>query len=149
MQNKYICIATHGSSQAKYWNNPNGWQEVIDYLVSKKLDVVVISKESVDFKNIIDETGDIPIERRIKRLQEAEFFMGISSGLSWLAWTCKIPVIMISGHSAPGYEFNYNNRRIFNNNLCNRCWHTHDFDKGNWNWCPLKENTDETINAIS
>ena len=32
IENKYFCIANHSTAQAKYWNNPNGWQEVVDYL---------------------------------------------------------------------------------------------------------------------
>jgi hypothetical protein len=33
---KKVSIATHSTSQCKYWNNPNGWQEVVDYLREKK-----------------------------------------------------------------------------------------------------------------
>jgi len=29
---KYVCIAIHSTAQCKYWNNPEGWQKVVDYL---------------------------------------------------------------------------------------------------------------------
>ena len=28
----YVCIAAQATSQAKYWNNPRGWIETVDYL---------------------------------------------------------------------------------------------------------------------
>ena len=31
-QQKQITIAIHGTAQPKYWNNPFGWQEVVDWL---------------------------------------------------------------------------------------------------------------------
>ena len=35
---------------------------------------------------IIDKSGDLPIEDRIGDLKYAELFIGVSSGLSWLAF---------------------------------------------------------------
>ena len=32
IKEKYVCIAAQSSSQAKYWNNPFGWMEVIKFL---------------------------------------------------------------------------------------------------------------------
>ena len=37
--------------------------------------------------------------------QAREFFVGLSSGLSWLAWAAGIPVVMISGFTHPTTEF--------------------------------------------
>ena len=34
---KRVCIAIHSTAQAKYWNNPNGWQDVVDFLKNKGL----------------------------------------------------------------------------------------------------------------
>jgi len=136
----YVCIAEHGSAQSKYWNNPNGWQEVVDYLVSIGYDVDVISKEPTTLKNVINSTGDKPIENRILTLKYASAFIGISSGLSWLAWAIGTPVIMISGHTDVWYEFECY-RISPPKNICHGCWHDYDFDKGNWNWCPVNEHT--------
>ena len=138
----YVCIAEHGSSQAKYWNNDCGWQKVVDYINSRGYNVRVISKEQTQLKNVINETGDKPIEQRIDVLKRAEAFIGISSGLSWLAWACNTPVIMISGHTDEWYEFDCH-RISPPKNICHGCWHDYDFDKGNWNWCPIYEHTDK------
>lgn len=139
---KYVCIAEHGSAQAKYWNNPNGWQEVVNYLISIGYDVRVISKEPTSLKNVIDSTGNLPIEKRIAELKGAEAFIGISSGLSWLAWAAGTQVIMISGHTDEWYEFQCH-RISPPKEFCHGCWHDFDFDKGNWNWCPIHEYTDK------
>lgn len=38
-------------------------------------------------------------------LHHASFFIGLSSGLSWLAWATHIPVVLISGFTLPVSEF--------------------------------------------
>jgi ADP-heptose:LPS heptosyltransferase len=38
-------------------------------------------------------------------LQHCEFFIGVSSGLSWLAWACGKKVVMISGITKKENEF--------------------------------------------
>ena len=43
---KKVGIGLHSTCQAKYWNNPTGWQDVVDYLKSKGYDVVLYSREN-------------------------------------------------------------------------------------------------------
>ncbi len=38
-----------------------------------------------------DETGDRSLNERARWLKHAEFFIGLSSGLSWLAWGGALP----------------------------------------------------------
>ena len=52
-----------------------------------------------------DYTGDRPLEERLDLISRAEFFMGLPSGLSWLAWGAGVPVVMIVGFTMPGTEF--------------------------------------------
>ena len=52
-------------------------------------------------------TGDIPLEERVDLLYHADFFIGLSSGLSWLAWAVGKPVVMISGFTLPINEFDH------------------------------------------
>ena len=143
---KYVCIATQSTSQAKYWNNKQGWESVINYLNSKGYDVWCIDKHSsfgngsvMNFipKNAIDKTGDISLSERMSQIDGCEFFIGLGSGLSWLAWALNKPVVLISGFSNPTSEFN-TPFRVFNSNVCNSCWNdlSVTFDSSNWNWCP-------------
>jgi ADP-heptose:LPS heptosyltransferase len=38
-------------------------------------------------------------------ISNSEFFIGLSSGLSWLAWTLNKEVIMISNFTEENHEF--------------------------------------------
>ena len=111
IEGKYVCIGIHSTSQAKYWNYQNGWQEIVDHLNSEGYKVVLITKESGTYMGnvppmgIIDKTAIYPLIDRINDLQHAEFYIGLGSGLSWLAWAVKTPVVLISGFSEPMTEF--------------------------------------------
>ena len=137
---KYVVIATESTAQCKLWNNPDGWQKVVDYLNGIGYKVVVVQKGTSGLKNVIERVGNKDLNVAINLINNAEFFIGISSGLSWMAWALKKKVIMISGFTMPWYEFNENCYRINNQHSCKGCWHEHIFDKGDWNWCPLKKN---------
>ena len=147
---KYVCIATQSTSQCKYWTS-EGWQQTVDYLKSLDYEVVCIDRHSqygngndINFipKNCIDKTGDIPLQDRIDDISNCEFFIGLSSGLSWLAWACHKPVVMISGFTKAFNEFN-TPYRVINESVCNGCWNNTQFkfDHGDWNWCPVNKNT--------
>ena len=142
----YVCIASQASNQPKYWNNPNGWYETVKYLKSIGYRVLCIDKEHCYglgyHRNMIpygaeDFTGDIPLTERVNMLYHADFFIGLGSGLSWLAWAVGKPVIMISGFSLPVTEF-YTPYRVINYNVCNGCWEddNYQFDHGDFEWCP-------------
>lgn len=137
---KYVCIATRSTADAKHWHRERGWQDIIDYLNYKGFDVAIIQKESHNFKNVIDLSGDqYSLIDRIHQLEKSEFFIGIGSGISWLAWACNIPVIMISGFSETFAEFEC--ERVINSNVCHGCWNdiNENFDK-TWEWCPRNKN---------
>lgn len=143
---KRVCIAIHSTAQAKYWNNPTGWQEVVDYLIKQGYEVRLLSKEENGYMGNFEPKGMVKqpsgsLESLIKVIQESEFFIGISSGLSWLAWASGIPVVLISGFTDDYLEPKQNVIRIINKNVCNSCWHNHKFDPGDWNWCPIHKNT--------
>jgi len=143
---KYVCIATQSTLQCKYWNNKNGWIEVVNYLNELGYDVVCIDRhENFGLSpnhmnniphNAINKTGDFSLHDRINDLYHCEFFIGLGSGLSWLAWACEKPVIMISGFSDPKSEFN-TPYRIHNKNVCNSCWNDPSLvlERENWLWC--------------
>jgi len=150
-QKPYVCIGVQSTAQYKYWNNETGWQEVVDYLTSIGYDVLCIDKNDHFGKDgivnsapsrVINKTGDFPLQERITDLLHCDFFIGLGSGLSWLAWAIGKPVVMISGFSAPESEFS-NPYRVFNPNVCNSCWNDvtitdhlwRDPIKG-WSYCP-------------
>ena len=76
-------------------------------------------------------------------MQESELFIGISSGLSWLAWGADVPVVLISGFTDIYTEPLIGVNRLINKDVCNSCWSNYDFDPGDWNWCPVHKGTDK------
>ena len=144
---KRVGIGFHSTAQTKYWNNPTGWQEVTDFLISKGYEVVIASKEEDGYMGNFYPKGAtrIPegnIENLIDELNLCEFFIGISSGLSWLAWAINIPVVIISGFTDENLEPSDNVVRIIEKSVCNGCWSRHKFNPGDWNWCPDHKETD-------
>lgn len=142
-QKKYVTIAPHSTAQIKYWNNPTGWQETIDYLISKGYDVVNTSREGSDLKGVIN-LNDYSFDNILNTIYYSDFFIGLSSGISWLAWSLKKTVIMIANFTDEDHEFQENCVRIVNKSVCNGCWikKEHIFDKGDWNWCPIHNGTE-------
>jgi autotransporter strand-loop-strand O-heptosyltransferase len=147
----YVCIAAQSTTQAKYWNNPNGWREVVAFLKQAGYRVVCIDQKPVHGGGLLwnhipygaeDETGDRPLSERARWLKHAEFFVGLSSGIAWLAWAVGTPVVMISGFTHPTNEF-VTPYRVINYNTCNSCWNDvrHRFDHKDFLWCPRHANT--------
>jgi autotransporter strand-loop-strand O-heptosyltransferase len=94
IQDKYVVISTHSTAGLKYWTK-EGWQDVINYLSQSGYKVFEISKEDSDFDNILPFV-DKSLENTMNFIHHSEFFMGLSSGLSWLSWAMKKKVFMIN-----------------------------------------------------
>lgn len=140
----YVCIATAATAECKHWLYEDGWQTVIDRLNDMGYSVVLIQKEAAGFRNVIDRTGDLDIRGRIADLQHCELFIGLGSGLSWLAWALDKPVVLIAGFSEPYTEFVEDCYRVMNTGVCTGCWNdpAHVFDRGDWYWCPRHAGTE-------
>lgn len=148
---KYVTIATQSTAQCKYWNNEGGWEKLVLYLNSKGYDVWCIDrfsafgdgKQNINLipKGAIDKTGDFSLEVRMSQIHNSKFFIGLGSGLSWLAWALNKPTVLISGFSKAFAEFE-TPYRIINESVCNGCWNdtSFKFDKNNWMWCPKNKN---------
>lgn len=136
----YVTIATNSTAGCKFWTR-EGWQEVINYLHSQGYLVINTSKESNPFDNC-QPLVDTSLTRAISAIYNSKFFIGLSSGLSWLAWALETPVIMISNFTEEGHEFSCH--RVTNTNVCHGCWNDpkYKFDRGNWTWCPINEGTE-------
>ena len=150
---KYAVIAPHASAHAKYWNYSGGWQQIIDYLNDNGYRVVMLTQEPLgdnwhDSKlggrltGVIDKTGDIDIKERMIDIRDADLFIGVGSGLSWLAWALNTPTIMISGFSYPYTEFQ-DCERVYpkDSSVCRGCFNRRWLDPGDWEWCPDHKNT--------
>jgi autotransporter strand-loop-strand O-heptosyltransferase len=81
------------------------------------------------------------LQSLIDDMVDCEFFVGLSSGLSWLAWACELPVVLISGFSEKWTETTLDTYRIINESVCHGCFNRSRLDAGDWNWCPDHKDT--------
>ncbi len=126
----YVCISVQASTSTKGWHYPGGWEILVDYLKSLGYRIFCIDKKKVQSdenyttaapSNAEDFTGDFSIMERANMLYHAEFFIGLGSGLAWLADAVGCPVVMICGFSQDWYEF-YTPYRVANRLVCNGCF---------------------------
>jgi autotransporter strand-loop-strand O-heptosyltransferase len=151
----YVVIAVQASTYAKKWNNPGGWHEIIRRLKEAGYRVICIDRERVHGAGVAwthiphgveDETGDRPLLERARWLKHASAFIGVSSGLAWLAWSVSCPVVLVSGFTHPTNEF-ATPGRVINWHACNSCWNDvrHVFDHSDYLWCPRHQGTDRAF----
>jgi autotransporter strand-loop-strand O-heptosyltransferase len=135
---KYVCIAPDSTSGCKEWK-VEYWQKIVDFLIKDGYDVVNVSLNSrYNLENVfIPSNLSLDVTKQI--IHYSEFFIGLSSGLSWLAWALNKHVYMIANFTKSDHEFQSNCTRITNEYVCNGCWNNKNFkfDKGDWNWCPI------------
>ena len=127
---KYVCIAVQASAVEKGWLYHDGWNIVVKYLKSLGYRVFCIDRDKENLSGRIkivkpegaeDFTGNLPIMERANMLYHAEFFIGLGSGLSWIANAVNCPTVLISGFSQDWAEF-YTPYRVANRLVCNGCF---------------------------
>lgn len=125
--------------------------EVVSWLKAQGYRVICIDREKVHGTGIVwnhipygveDQTGNRPLAERARWLKHAAFFIGLGSGLSWLAWSAGTPVLMIAGFSHPTTEF-HTPYRVINWHTCNSCWNDpkERFNHQDFLWCPRHAGT--------
>lgn len=144
---KQVCIAIHSTIQNKYWNNPTGWQELVDWLIGKGYEVKLLSKEGHEYMGNVAPNGVVyhpsgSIESVINELQKSVMFIGIGSGLTWLSWALDVPTVLISGFSEPFAEMEGCIRISAPEGKCSGCFNRYRLNAGDWNWCPDHKDTD-------
>lgn len=130
VQEPYVCIAVQASGARKCWLYPQGWDEVVAYLKQLGYRVICIDRERVTHTDGMtiempagaeDMSGSYTLMDRVNMLAYADFFIGLSSGLSWLAHAAGCPVVLISGISLPYSEFD-TPYRVQNRQVCHGCY---------------------------
>ena len=148
----YVCIAVQSNVTRKSWLWPGGWDIVVDYLKSLGYRVFCIDKNAEEKGNGFtirkpdgaeDFTGNRPLLERTNMLSHAEFFIGLSSGLAWLADAVNCPVVMICGFSQNWFEF-YTPYRVANRKVCNGCFNDSQVIYVRDN-CPYHKNTPRAL----
>jgi autotransporter strand-loop-strand O-heptosyltransferase len=144
---KQVCIAIFGTAQSKFWNNPTGWQDVVDWLNGRGYTVRLLSKEGDNYMgnklpNGVVQHPNGPIELVMDEMKKSKAFIGIGSGLSWLSWALDVPTVLISGFSYDWAEMKDCIRISSPKGKCEGCFNRIRLDAGDWNWCPDHKETD-------
>ena len=144
---KQVCIGVFGTAQSKFWNNPTGWQDVVDWLNNRGYKVRLLSKEGDNYMGNKLPTGIIqhpngPLELVMDEMLKSKAFIGIGSGLSWLSWALDVPTVLISGFSYEWAEMQDCIRIAAPKGKCEGCFNRLRLDPGDWNWCPDHKGTE-------
>lgn len=166
IKNKYITLGVHSTSQLKYWNHPSGlrsqgdslnWNDLSGGLRKRGYTPVTVEKDemfgSPPFYNGVPSKSNKQIGKSLREavnlINHSEFYIGLSSGMSWVAHALGKKVVMISNFTEDWNEFDLSSDgyiRITNKSVCHGCWNKinidHSFDKNDWYWCPNHKNTD-------
>jgi autotransporter strand-loop-strand O-heptosyltransferase len=147
---KYVTIATNSTAGLKFWPKSH-WQQVINHLHERGYKVINTSKERNPFENCY-QLEDTSIENTMSVIHHSEFFIGLSSGISHLAWGLNKRVVMIANFTVSDHEFECN--RLTNTSVCHGCWNDPKirFDASDFNFCPHHKGTDrmfECQNSIT
>jgi autotransporter strand-loop-strand O-heptosyltransferase len=120
---KKITIGPETIKEISQWNygGTSGWQEVVNSLHNGGYNVYNISYENtMNLQNVKGFHGHDDINVAIDHIVSSRFFVGLSSGLSWLAWAYGVPVVMIANFTKKQNEFDC--FRVTNPYVCNGCF---------------------------
>ena len=150
LKEKYFTISIQSTHQGRYWNAKKGWNILLNLLKQKYglVAVCVDMHESYGTNGSFNEIPTTAINKTGMSLLEtthymnhAEFHIGTSNGLSWLAHAVGKKVVLITNVTKKWCEFNTNVIRVDNESVCHGCLNEKPFDKHDWNWCPNHKNT--------
>jgi autotransporter strand-loop-strand O-heptosyltransferase len=98
---RYVCIAAQSTTQAKYWNNPFGWREIIRFLTDAGYRVVCIDRSPANGQGLIWESY---APRRAGRDGEppAHRASALAHVRGFLRWPVERPCLAGVGGRRPG-----------------------------------------------
>ena len=166
IKNKYITIGIHSTSQLKYWNHPKGkrvqpespyWNELCGMIRKEGYTPVVVEQYdtfgNAPYRNGLPNKSNKKFGQSLldsmNLIYHSEFYIGLSSGMAWIAHAMGKPVAIIANFTEEWNEFDLSTSdyiKITNKNVCHGCWNKinvdHTFDKDDWYWCPKHKGTE-------
>lgn len=120
-KNNKISIAPESLKKIARWDHENGWQEIVNRLTSSGYKITNVSYENtLGLEGVTNCNGFDDIRMSLNEILESRIFIGLSSGLAWLAWAYDVPVVMISNFTKKQNEFEC--FRVDNKKTCNGCF---------------------------
>ena len=181
IKSDYVVITTQSTCQIKYWNYGykageeyqygEGWREVVDWILENTDYIVVVINQFKTFGNenitynrhLFDNIhGDRVIVKdqcslmdRIIDIKNCKWFMGLNSGMSWIAYALKVPMIVIGALNKQKEVFGVEDSLIkyihisdYNKDACSSCFYEYRFTR-DWEFCPEHLNTDRMYECTS
>jgi autotransporter strand-loop-strand O-heptosyltransferase len=166
IKNKYVAIGIHSTAQLKYWNHSSGeeyqplspnWNELCGMLRKEGYTPVVVEQHEMfgvpPFRNGLPAKANKKFGQSflesMNYIYHSEFYIGLSSGMSWVAHAMGKPVVMIANFTEDWNEFDLSTPdyiRITNKSVCHGCWNNinkeYTFDPSDWYWCPKHKGTE-------
>jgi len=136
----YVCFSEYSTMRGKFWNNEGAWQKLVDKISGLGLVPVSVSHEPSNLMNV-EKLNGRSIEETISTIAGCEFYIGLTHGPAWLAYSLGKPVVMIAGMTEPWNEFP-NEYRVSNPSACGvGCFNDTSvpIDR-NFHWCPRNKN---------
>lgn len=131
-----ITIGPESIKKIARWEYKNGWQTVVDYLISNNFIIYNVSYENNIKLNNVYNLNNYVLDVALQHILQSRIFIGLSSGLSWLAWAYDVPVVMISNFTKKHNEFEC--FRVDNSYCCYGCFNVFTNITNN---CPIFLNT--------
>lgn len=160
IRSKYVCFSMHSTAQCKHWNYPGGWETLCRML--RKAGITPVCIDRYASFGVEGSWNPVPgpcvkkhgldLKEMTNYIHHSEFFIGISSGLSWVAHALGKPVVMISGVTGVDNEFQTDTLKIVEKSVCHGCINMPDkykFDPGDWNWCPVHKGTSKQFECTT
>jgi autotransporter strand-loop-strand O-heptosyltransferase len=165
IKNKYVTIGIHSTSQLKYWNHPKGkrvqpespyWSELCGMLRKEGYTPVVVEQYdtfgNAPYRNGLPNKSNKKFGQSLiesmNLIYHSEFYIGLSSGMAWIAHAMGKPVAMIANFTEDWNEFDLltpDYIKITNKSVCHGCWNLinkeFEFKKDDWYWCPKHKDT--------
>jgi len=140
IQGKYVTICNESSQKIKHILNPQVWLALVYKLKELGYQVVNVGNKCPILPEVINAHG-MPFENTMRLVRDAEFHVGLSSGLSWLAWAYGKKVLMLSNFTHPGYEFSTNVVRVINQSTEWGIFNDSDVPwEARWEYDPFNDN---------
>ena len=149
----YVCIGVQASTPRKGWHYPQGWNIITNVLKESGYRVICIDKHTISRadgyeitcpQKAEDMTGDFTLVERAQLLSHAECFIGLNSGLAWVAAAVNCPVVMISGFSEYYYELP-TAYRVVNRLVCHGCFNDSRVNFMRDEVCPYHHGTEREL----
>lgn len=141
LKQKYITFAPFTTFKIKHWNLENGWHDLLKYIESEDIKTVQIGAEKNFVTDFSLDGTTTDYQKVVDWIYHSEYHIGLSSGLSFVAWALGKDVVLISNFTAENAEMESNVCRVMNKGFCHSQFNNPFIEfQRDFNWNPCNDN---------